>query len=202
MKVVLIISGLIILAVAIFAVYRYTTVNRQNAKLNALRIKRVEALSQKMENGENVTAEEVYPFAQHILTRELTYQLLSHYNRTDLFPREYYTIVKGAETNLANWLEFPTELDACPDEMEYIKRFTFDFEGQNFHYEVFKFRVFEPHWNAKNGWSLGVVGPYFDNSKPYDFPSSTFSRISSTLDRITPEEEAKWVHENITLKRL
>ena len=69
---------------------------------------------------------------------QATYQLLSDYNKINLFPEEYNTLVKGAESNLANWLEFPTELDACPDEIEHIKRVTFDFDGQdNFvHYEV------------------------------------------------------------------
>lgn len=112
-------------------------------------------------------------------------------------------IVKGAESNLANWLEFPTELDACPDEMEHIKRVTFDFDGRNnnVHYEVFKYRVNEPHWAAKNGWMLGVVGPFFDDSKPYDHPGATFSRTGSTVDKVSPDEEAKWVHENISMRR-
>jgi hypothetical protein len=87
--------------------------------------------------------------------------------------------------------------------MEHVKRVTFDFDRQNnfVHYEVFKCRVNEPHWAAKDGWFLGVVGPYFDDSKPYDFPQATFSRIDSTIDKITPDEEAKWVHENISMRR-
>ncbi len=203
MKIFLIITGLIVLAIAIFAVYRLVTVKRQNSKLNAERFERIKELYDKLENGQSLTEKDVLPFAQNILTRELAYRLLSDRNRTDIFPKEYNTIVKSAESNLANWLEFPTELDACPDEMEHIKRVTFDFDGQNnfVHYEVFKYRVNEPHWAAKDGWMLGVVGPYFDDSKPYDFPQSTFSRVSSTLDKITPDEEAKWVHENISMRK-
>jgi len=201
MKILIIIVLLVVLLIAIFVYYRSNTVLQQNDKLNAQRVKRVEELYDKLESGQNLTENDVYPFAQNLLTRELTYELLKKYDKTNLFPQEYYTIVKGAETDLANWLEFPTELGVCPDEIEHIKRVTFDFDGQNIHYEVFKFRVNEPHWDAKNGWGLGVVGPYFDDSKPYDFAPSTFSRIGSYLDKITPEEEAKWVHENITLKR-
>jgi len=112
-------------------------------------------------------------------------------------------LVKSAESHLANWLEFPTELDAIPDEMEHIKRVSIDFDGQgnNVHYEVFKYRVNEPHWAAKDGWILGVVGPYFDDSEPYSPAVATFSRVSSTVDKMTPEEEARWVHENISMKR-
>ncbi|TWI77927.1 hypothetical protein IQ13_4168 [Lacibacter cauensis] len=199
----LLIAGLLVAAVIFFAVYRLITVKRQGRKLNAERFERVKALYDKLESGQPLTGPDVLPFAENVLTRELTYQLLSDYKRTDLFPEQYYTIVQAAESNLANWLEFPTELDACPDEMKHVQRVSIDFDGQhNFvHYEVFRCRVNEPHWAAKDGWFLGVVGPYFDDSKPYDFPHATFSRISSKADQITAEEEAMWVHQNISMRR-
>ncbi len=202
MKIVFIILGLIVLTIAIFAIYRILKVKRQNNKLNAKRFNRVKGLYDKLENGKELTEKDVLPFAKSILTRETAFQLLTDHDKTTLFPKEYNTLIKGAESNLANWLEFPTELDACPDEIEYLKRVTFDFDGQNnlVHYEVFKYRVNEPHWAANDGWILGVVGPYFDDSKPYDFPQATFSRVSSTVDKVTPDEEAKWVHENISIK--
>ncbi|MGB4772678.1 MAG: hypothetical protein WBP58_14520 [Chitinophagaceae bacterium] len=194
------ILGVLLVVFICFVVYRYVKVNRQSKKLNAERFARVEELYLKLRNTENISESDVLPFAANLQTRETTFQLLSEYKKEILFPREYYDLVKGAESNLANWLEFPTELDACPDVIEHVKRVTIDFDGQaNFvHYEVFRYRMNEPHWAAKNGWMLGVVGPYFDDSKPYDFPSATFSRIGSTEN---PDEEAKWVHENISLKR-
>jgi len=203
MKIVFIIIGLIVLAVVIFSVYRLITVKRQNNKLNAERFERVKELCDKLENGQGLTENDVLPFAKNVLTRKTAFQLLTVHDKTNFFPKEYNTLIKGAESYLANWLEFPTELDACPDEIEHIKRVTFDFDGQNnfVHYEVFKCRVNEPHWAAKDGWFLGVVGPYFDDSKPYDFPQATFSRISSVIDKVTPDEEAKWVHENISMRR-
>ncbi|MDP1813496.1 MAG: hypothetical protein Q8K92_03530 [Leadbetterella sp.] len=203
MKIVFLIIGLIILAIIVFAVYRFVKVKRQNNKLNTERLERVKELHDKLVSRKELNENDVLPFAKNVLTRDDAFQLLAIHNKTNLFPKEYNTLIKGAESNLANWLEFPTELDACPDEIEYIKRVSFDFDGQNnyVHYEVFKCRVYEPHWAAKDGWFLGVVGPYFDDSKPYDFPQDTFSRISSKLDEVTPEEEAKWVHENISMKR-
>jgi len=203
MTLVLIIIGLIVLAIAIFAVYRLSKVRKQNRKLNEQRFERIKPLYEKLESGQAITTEDVVPFAKNVLTRQTAFQLLSKHNKADLFPKEYFNLLKGAESNLANWLEFPTELGACPDEIEHIKRVTFDFDGQhNFvHYEVFKYRVNEPHWAAKEGWCLGVVGPYFDDSNPYDFPKSTFSRIGSRLGKVSPDEEAKWVHENISMRR-
>lgn len=202
MKIVFIIIGVLVVVIILFAIYRLVTVKRQNKKLNEKRFDRVKELHYKLESGHEITETDVLPFAINVLTRQTTFQLLASQDKINLFPKEYNTLLKAAESNLANWLEFPTELGACPDEIEHIKRVTFDFDGrQNFvHYEVFKYRVNEPQWAAKDGWILGVVGPYFDDSKPYDFPQATFSRVSSTIDKVTPDEEAKWVHENISMR--
>jgi len=197
------ILGLIILAVIIIGAYRMIMIKRQHRKLNDLRFDRVKPLYDQLNTGAELTKEEVKPFAENLLARETTYQLLSEHQKLSLFPRELITIEKAAESNLANWLEFPTELDACPDEIEHIKRVGIDFDGKSHmvFYEVFKYKTHEPHWAAKDGWILGVVGPYFEDSKPYDFPQATFSRVSSTLENTSPDEEAKWVHEHISRRR-
>jgi hypothetical protein len=195
--------SILICLIAVFAIYRYVKVSYQNRKLNEQRFERIKPLFEKLKRGESVNSEDVLPFAENIMTRGLTFLLLKTHEKMDLFPSEYYTLVKSSESHLANWLEFPTELDAIPDEMEHMQRVSLDFDGQGnyVHYEVFKYRVNEPHWAAKDGWTIGVVGPYFDDSEPYSPAGSTFSRIGSKADKITPEEEARWVHEHISLRR-
>jgi hypothetical protein len=200
MKIVFIIIGIIVLAIIIFVIYRIKTVNNQSKKINETRFERIKPIFEKLNEGENITELEILPYAKNLITRESTYRLLEEKNKTELFPKEFYTIEKGAESNLANWLEFPTELDGCPDEMELVKRVTIDFDDNNVYYYVFKFRINEPHWASKDGWMLGVVGPYFEDSKPYDFPHATFSRLNSKFDKVKAEDEAKWVHENISMK--
>lgn len=200
MRIVFIVIGVVVLAIIIFAIYRYIVVNIQNKKINKVRLARIEPIFAKLRNQEELTEAEVLPFASNMLTRETTFQVLKQYNKLELFPQSYNTIEKGAESSLANWLEFPTELDACPDEIELEEKVTIDFDGNNVYYYVFKFRTNEPHWASKDGWMLGVVGPYFDDSRPYDF-TSTFSRINSKLGEISAKDEAKWVHENIAMAR-
>jgi hypothetical protein len=202
MNTVLIIIGLAVLVVIIFSAYRIQKVKSQNRKINQLRFERVKPLYDKIKSGQPLTAEDVLPYAKNLLTRETTFLLLRDTDKSELFPTEYCTIIKGAESCLANWLEFPTELGAPPDEIEHIKRVTIDFDGKNnfVHYEVFKYKVNEPHWAAKSGWILGVVGPYFDDSNPYDKAQATFSRVDSTVDKVSPDDEAKWVHQNISMK--
>jgi hypothetical protein len=199
MMIYLIFAGAAAMAALIFVVYRSRKVKGQIRKLVDKRFERIRPLYDKLEHAENISPDDVLPFAENVMTREATFQLLYDFHKLDLFPSEYLTIVKSAESNLANWLEFPTELATQPDELEHIKRVTIDFDGQhNFvHYEVFKYKVNAPHWAAREGWMLGVVGPYFDHSKPYDFPHATFSRTGSTVDKVSADEEAMWVHENI-----
>jgi hypothetical protein len=198
------IIGTIVSLIIGFIFYRKWNVNRlrQVQILNETRYERIKPLVESFSSGQVPTAEEIRTFASNIGTREATYGLLKERGNLDLFPSDLLTIEKGAEANLATWLEFPTELNGLPDEIEHLKKVTIPFDRENnVHYQVFKFRVNEPHWASKDGWILGVVGPYFDDSKPYDFPTATFSRFSSKLGTIEPEVEAKWVHDNISMRR-
>lgn len=127
----LLIILILVTVVALFVLSRFIIVKRQNSKLNKQRFERIQPLYDKLESNEPVTKDFILPYAENVLTRELTYQMLADHDKLYLFPDEYNTLIKGAESNLANWLEFPTELGACPDEMEYVKRVTFDFGGEN-----------------------------------------------------------------------
>lgn len=193
----------IVLIIVSFIVYRRITFNKLSKEMVLKKLERVHQLHDRIEKGEILTQQDIHPYAKNILSRAITFQFLRYHNLTDLFPREFYTFEKAAESDLANWLEFPTELNACPEEIEYMKRVTIDFDGKNHwaYYEVFKFRSNEPHWAAKNGWTLGVVGPYFDNSNPYDKTPGTFSRFGNRFDKTSPEEEVDWVHKNISLRQ-
>lgn len=194
------IIGVIVLILVIYVLYRVFIIRRAQRKFNKEKFERIEPLINKFDSREGVSKADVLPYAANISTRAITYHLLDDKDKLYLFPLQYETMEKAAESHLANWLEFPEELNCCPDEMVLLERVTIDFEGHNTYYYVFKFKVNEPHWAATEGWILGVVGPYFDNSKPYDFPKATFSRFSSKFGEITPEEETKWVHENLSLK--
>ena len=195
MYILLIVIGVIIAAVAIFIVYRLIAVKIAQHRAVAVEDVRMKPFLTELDNG-TLSLEQSYQYAKNVLTRLPEYWSLKHVNRLDLFPEEFNTIEMGAESQLARWLEFPTELDKCPDEIEYFKKVTLVFGNKDedvVHYHVFRFKTYEPHWAAKDGWSFGVVGPYFDNSKPYG-PATAFSRIGSSL---SAEEEAAWVHQNI-----
>lgn len=193
--------SLIFCLIIAYVIYKNFKFKKQGLENHKLKFERIKPLNDKLEDGQNITKEEVLNFVEDAKTRELAYQVLSKHNKLDLFPNEYLTIELGAESNLVNWLEFPTELGKAPDAIQYIEKVTVDFDGHNIFYHVFKYKTFEPHWASKNGWMIGVVGPYFKDSKPYDFPVATFSRCSSKIGEVKPKDEVLWVHENIAMKR-
>ena len=199
--IVIIVIALLFGTTASLLYYNYISFRKAARKIAKQRFEKVQSLVNKLESRQLIASADIYDYAKNIVTRQATFLLLKNWGLTELFPEEFYTIEKAAESNLANWLEFPTELGTCPDEIKYVKKVAISLEGQPdfFNYYVFKFRMNHPHWIATKEWMLGVVGPYFDNSKPYDHPNFTFSRFRNVVDADLAEEEATWVHENISL---
>ena len=153
----------------------------------------------KLNTGDSLSGSEINDFAANMETRADLYNLLAEFNKESLFPREYYTFEKAAESVLTNWLVYPTELDTVPSKIELLKKVDYPENDTTFIYYVFQFKTDEPHWAAKDGWMMGVVGPYFTNSKPYDWTTGTFSKFSK-IKETTPEKEVDWVHKNIYRK--
>ena len=200
--VIIIITTALLLITAGSLVYPFISFRKMAGRISGLQSKKLQPLFNKLESRQTLTAPDIYDYAKNILTRQATIQLLQKWGLTHLFPNEFYTIEKAAESNLANWLEFPTELGTGPDEINYLEKIAINFgsHANFFCYYVFRFLMNHPHRAAQKGWMLGVVGPYFDESKPYDHPNSTFSRFHDVPDaNCAAEEEAKWVHENISL---
>ena len=158
-----------------------------------------EDIFRKLNSGDTLAQSTIDNFSKRLDTRAGFFDILKYFNKTSLFPIEYISPEKAAESRLTNWLEYPTELDTIPSKIELIKKVDHVQGDTDFIYLVFKFKTDEPHWAAKNGWMIGVVGPYFKNSNPYDWPEGTFSRFT-IITETTPEEEVKWVHKNIYLK--
>ena len=176
-------------------IYRYSYIKLKFRKQIAHRYDVVAPLIQKLDSKEGITKSEVRVMVKDPSLRHGVFRVLEAYSRNDLFPVEYFTREKAAEGFLVNWLEFPTELGVPPDEIELMTMVTIP-ESENIDYYVFKYKTKLPHTSGKLDWMIGVSGPYYSDSKPYDIPNRVFSRFNA-IDSISPEHEAQWVHENI-----
>jgi hypothetical protein len=185
----------LLLLVQIVLIIRYWYVQEKLKQITSIKFNILKVLTQKLSMQTTVSEEEVIALAGLPSVRLILYDILVAHERQDLFPTEFYTEEKGAESYLVNWLEFPTELGRTADEVFLLKNVTLN-DPVRLHYYVFKFRSSTPRWANKLGWMLGVCGPYDDHSLPFDIPKKTFSRFNP-MDLITPEAEVKWVHEKI-----
>jgi len=127
--------------------------------------------------------------ADHPATRGLLYKELRRRKRLDLYPDRHESQMALAESDLIHWLSYPSELGREPDEIQFMDTFTVDEEGTGpAQYFMFRFRVSEPHWAAKDGWMAGISGPFERAGGPTaDGGGNTFSRFE-TWESKTPAE--------------
>jgi hypothetical protein len=159
----------------------------------------IQGLARKLEAKELISEEEIMALIKQPGLRQAVFQVLTTYNRIDLFPPSYNTIEKGAESYLVTWQEFPTELGRAPDDIQFLTKILLE-DGVSTYY-VFKYASQRPRWAAKLNWMIGVAGPYDADSSAYDVPKRLFSRFN-TIGSVSPKEEVKWVHENINRDHL
>ena len=116
---------------------------------------------------------------------------LAELKRLDLYPPQYATQEAFAEGVMVNWLVYPTELARVPDAIELmavVPRMYGDGEAE---FYVFRFRTFEPHWAAEDGWTAGVAGPFMKSESPSpESYGGTFSTFSA-WDECSPEEHVE-----------
>lgn len=188
----------LLLSAGVLLVLRDLYVKRKLRKLLAKKYNAVKPLMKRISANENVNREEIRTMASDPSLRLAVFWILHAYGKVDLFPEEYFTHEKGAESFLVNWLEFPTELGAAPDNIEFLTKVTLN-DKEPFDYYVFKFNVRAPQWSTEE-WMIGTCGPYGQQTLPYAVPPRVFSRFNP-LGSITPESEVQWVHENVSKKK-
>jgi hypothetical protein len=149
-----------------------------------------DALISLLRLGQEVDALQVAAVARSSEMRIWLYRKLAELQALEYYPDEYLTQSALAESDMVNWLMYPTELGRPPDEIELGKVVAVDTESDDGRllYFVFRFRNFEPDWAAKNGWMAGVSGPFLERDAPSPTPySGTFSAFEA-WDSRSPEE--------------
>ena len=170
-------------------------VRRKSLKLAKQKYDLIRPLILKLNAGEMPSREEIATLAQQPSLRAIVFEMLNIHKQNDLFPAEYYTLEKSAESSMVMWLEFPTELNRAPESIE-LMAYVPHPEDKALNYYVFRYLARPTRWSTRNAWMLGVCGPYSQHSRPYDPPLRVYSRFN-TIDSITPEEEVQWIHQHI-----
>ena len=125
---------------------------------------------------DDVPKERIEELARRPETRSILYRFLYDQKHMDLFPDQYKGLEQIAESDLVQHLLLPMELNAVPDEMELLLTIEREEDDPPRKYRsfLFKFRTIPPHWAAKDGWMVGIAGPYWEDEEPRHAPPGVF----------------------------
>jgi hypothetical protein len=140
--------------------------------------------------GQPVNAGQIEMVAAYDEMRNYMYDRLKQAGKDNFFPKKYRNQEAFAESNMVDWLAYPTELGRAPDEIELMKVETRDLGSEEglCDYYLYRFRVHAPHEMATEGWLASVAGPFRQKEMPTtNALGHTFSAFEK-WDSRKPEE--------------
>lgn len=188
--------GVLLALVAGFVLWRIVaTVLASQRRTDAI-MAEIRSVTSVLEQGRPPRTEDIHTYAARPDTRNTLLETLHEHGQEALFPSEYATAQAIAESDLVFWLCHPNELQAPPDEIEWIGAFrrTLEPGRRTGTYHLFRYRVKPPHWAAPDGWMAGVAGPHLDGEEPPPAAPGTFSRFEA-WDSRTPDEHVDATHQ-------
>jgi hypothetical protein len=161
---------------------------RNLMKVKDMRLKMFAALSL-LRLGKSIRAEDPLEIAADSEVRNWFYISLEKLGKVDTFPEKYKTQKAFAESNMVDWLVYPTELGRVPDHIELMNIFD---NGEEEYY-IFRFKCDDD----EEGWLAAVSGPYEKSEIPTTSAGGfTFSHFEKWESK-TPEEHLNAIVENI-----
>jgi hypothetical protein len=191
-KIALYILGGLVGLVVLFVGWSIWSVVRGGRRRDERLITELEPLAQRLAGNGEVTASEVATLAQRPELRYPLHALLKEHGRSDLFPGDWLNLQSEAEASLAYWLMHPHELQDRPERMELVATQTRKVGERDGRFFIFRYRMAEGHWAAKDGWLLGAAGPSFEDDGRYARLVSAFSRAGDREGSLTPGELVDW----------
>ena len=127
--------------------------------------------------------------------RNTFYEKLKEHNRTSIFPEKYRTKAAFAQSDLVNWLTYPTELGCVPDAIELTDVIVEADEEGTRDWFLFRFRASKSTFRGEidpTVWLAGWSGPFPNDSAPGDVlnPGDHISNFEP-WDSKTPEEHLR-----------
>jgi hypothetical protein len=182
----------IAIVIVAFVWWRFTSVGRGARQRDERLLKRLDPIAQRLLAKEKVAEEEIAALARQPQYRPMLYAMLAHFERLDLFPLGYLTPVAQGEGRLVYWMMHPNELQDAPADIELVEEVVRERHGLRLTFFVYRYRMAEGHWAHKDGWLLGLAGPFLDNDPPYTGPAGGFSRGSDKDGIVKPADLVDW----------
>lgn len=116
--------------------------------------------------------------------RKWFYNQLEEIHKEGLFPQEYKTQTAFAESDMVNWLLYPTELGRMPDSIELMQVVEVDTNSVDGVVDFYLYRFKSDHESFKDyGWMAGISGYFPKKEQPltqgYGYTFSSFEKWES-----------------------
>jgi hypothetical protein len=186
--------GVLGVAFAVFVWWRYTSVARGARQRDEKIHQMLDPIGERLARKQPVSPDEVAALADRPQVRPMLYAMLKHYERLDLFPARYLDVKSQGEAQLAYWMMHPNELHDAPEKIELVETFTRQLgaDGETGEFLVFRYKMAEGHWAARDGWILGMAGPFLKDDVPYSGIAGGFSRVGDKHGEADPNELVDW----------
>lgn len=171
---------------------RFTSVQRGIDARDARIVARLQPVEDRLRSGIAANTSEVALLAASPENRPLLHALLKHYEQLSFFPKEHLTVEAQAKANLSYWMMHPNELGDPPVEIEVVETITRSLDGIDGDFVVLRYLMGAEHWASKDGWMLGLSGPFISSEPPYSGVANGFARCSDKCGRVAPEELVDW----------
>lgn len=144
--------------------------------------------------GLSVDQADIESVASKPETRMYIYAELRGRELLSRMPRQYATNAALSESQMVDWLSFPTELGYPPEEIQLMGTFSGDAVGEDdsIEYFVYRFRADNSEGIYESEWMAGICGPFHRTAIERNDGSETFSSFTP-WNNMTAEEHLKAV---------
>lgn len=175
--------------VVAFIVWRIiATVNASTKTERAIDIK-LEPIHKFLSSGKELPKDLVNTLAENPAVRYRLYRILLAYNQLQMLAKKYLSLESFFDAQLCFWLQHPNELGIVPENIGLLKKIPKKIGMGINNFYVYKFRTLEPHWAAKKGWCVGVVGPCPEEMTLIQIIQNNVAVAFSSLDRLVQGKE-------------
>ena len=164
---------------------------------------RLDPIGVRLEAGQIVSSEEIEKLAGKPEIRFMLFAMLRQMDPPDLLPSAYISSIAEGESSLAYWMMHPNEFGDAPDKIEFLETLRRTAQGgHEVEFHVYRFRMADGHWAAKDGWQLGLAGPMRAGIEPYSEMPGAFARVGDAAGKVQPIELVDWYVEMLGQKGL
>jgi hypothetical protein len=184
--------GILIILIVVFIVWRWTSVGRGMRRRDEKILSRLEHVIRRIESGAAVSPDEIETLAARPENRFMLFAMLRGSQSPQTLPAKYSSSIAQGASALVYWMMHPNELQDAPERIEFLETIQRSINGEDADFHVYRYKMPEGHWAAKDGWILGLAGPMRRDVEPYSERPSAFSRVGDLEGKVKPTELVDW----------